>query len=297
MLMELVAPDKTLGKYKDRSTHSTPVDVKERYEEWLQEDIFISGVGEDGKVYFWKGAKRGTEHYINRIHKKIRGRVKGWLQEHRDLNYWKFLTLTVPETDIESIVTFRLAWNRFLTNLRKRFPRMRIFRVYELQERGSVHLHAIIWGIKWIPTGWLSKNWHYGRPNVQRPRSIRGILHYLTNYLEKSFTNVYVQSFMWFWRMRQWACNFPCPVDLETNSNSKIRIWGVGVGVLRGKEADFINISGFTIQLESFLAKNALLCKAYKWTLRNISRPVALEMVAGMLKYNWKAYRHEGLYV
>lgn len=295
--MDILSPDKTLARYKDRSTQSTPSDVLERYEEWRDEDIYITGVGEDGKVYFWKGAKRGTDYYINRVYTKIRERFEGWLRNHRDLNYWKFITLTVPETDIESVVVFRLAWNRFLTNLRKRFPRMRIFRVYELQKRGSVHLHAIIWGIKWIPTGWLSKNWSYGRPSVERPRSIRGIFQYLTKYLSKSFENVYVQSFMWFWRLRQWACNFPCPSDLETNSNPKIRIWGVGVCVIKNLEPILHRKRCFTIELKSFLNAVGLYVAAYKWTLNNIEYREALYMVSQMLKYNWLTYRHEGLYV
>ena len=120
---------------------------------------------------------------------------------------------------------------------------------------------------------------------------------YLSGYLNKSFANTYVQAFMWFWRLRQWSCNFPCPTDLETNSNPKMRIFGIGVCVIRDLEPVFYSIGSFTVELKSFLMRNGLYVAAYKWTLRNIPFEQSYEMVAKMLKYNWLSYRHEGLCV
>ena len=129
---------------------------------------------------------------------------------------------------------------------------------------------------------------------------MRGIYRYIAKYLGKSLNNVYIQAFFWYYRLRQWACNFPCP-DIKTNSNGKVFY----VGVCRLEGTGFLPDS-LKCNITSFLKRNSLYIGMYKWVLKNVPNERGLckpegmgayETIAVMLKYHWMEYRASGFNV
>lgn len=107
------------------------------------------------------------------------------------------VTLTAPG-DASAWVWNRTAstsWNKFITYLRRAFPGARVsfWKVGELQERGAVHYHVVVRGLKWLPVEVLRSlavssgfgPWVWvGRPRKVKG-GVKGLLGYYGKYMVK----------------------------------------------------------------------------------------------------------------
>lgn len=110
-----------------------------------------------------------------------------------------FVGLTYPGSawpDDYAVVHEHLAalWRR----LERRYPALRLAVVWRLepQERGAPHFHLLIFGLPFLPYGWLAAAWseivggdeahRRSCSRVERVRSWRGAMSYASKYLGKS---------------------------------------------------------------------------------------------------------------
>lgn len=253
--------------------NASKAEVIEAFQEWLREKVQVVAVSSDtGRLFWWQGLKRGTRAYLQRTTERLQWRFKHFMEQATDLGLWKFLTLTVRETGYESYKIIQKKWNRLLTRLRQKFPGLRFLRVWEFQKRGSVHIHALLYGIRWLDKAWVAKLWGT-LPWVSMPRSRHGVFFYIAKYVVKGFSNVEANAFFWLWRARQWASNVSL-VPRTTNSKRAHGI-GVSVGLPDGREA------GFVASLERNKLYGVLWCLERE----------GVEVAARMLRKGWADMR------
>lgn len=90
------------------------------------------------------------------------------------------------------------AWNRYINGLRKKYGKMAVFRVWEAQENGYPHLHAILffkekefevfhhngaWRVH--EKGELAEGWNCGFSDFEALGSVHGGIRYVAKYLGK----------------------------------------------------------------------------------------------------------------
>lgn len=103
-----------------------------------------------------------------------------------------FVTLTYPDiVDCEQARRNLRAWFR---RVKRRYPGFGAVWRLELQERGAPHFHLLVYGVRFLPVGWIRSTWcevigYRGgqtvQINVKHPRSWRGVLAYVAKYLGK----------------------------------------------------------------------------------------------------------------
>lgn len=203
--------------------------VSEKYEKWKSEKLKLSYLvhqeGFEPEIRFFLAKKRGTEAYTKMIRGKIYNQIRTALQSSKNLNMYKFLTLTIPQNGYESYQIIRKEWNRFLTLLKYHYPNVRVLRVFELQKRGSVHVHVLLSGVTYISKKWINKNWN-GLTWIEKPRSIGGIFYYITKYMTK--LNATDSVVFWLYGSRQWSSNFPCPYKTNSKKDETVQYFFIG---------------------------------------------------------------------
>jgi hypothetical protein len=231
------------------------------YTVWINDIVYIGAFDtQERKFVFWEARKRGSSVYIKWLLYKFNAYFKTVVKFCKKLHLWKFLTLTVPERQHESIEAFRERLNSFWTALKNRVKRrtgrrLFYFKVYELQKDGSLHTHYVVYGLRKsdIPTSWLLKNWD-GRNNIKPCYSLYGVFKYIQKYLLKGHDNKEQTALFWANSIRTYSTNFHHHEKLvsllPTTNNSNVFI---GFGVWK---TNFVNI-GVEKMLEY--------CKAQKW--------------------------------
>ena len=142
------------------------IDFKEvvrRYEDWKKQTVWIGYIKEDVPIIrFFQGKKRGDKRYCKSVKRKIISSIVDFAEKKQNWRYWKVITLTIKISDPTlSYEICRSAWNRLLTHLKYipaarrkngiRKRELKILRVFELQKRNVVHVHVLLYGIKYIP--------------------------------------------------------------------------------------------------------------------------------------------------
>lgn len=231
------------------------------YTTWLNDYLYIGAYDVNKeKFIFWLARKRGSKQYVNFLLYKFNEYFKHVVKHCKKLSLWKFLTLTVPERQHESIEAFRENLNSFWTALKNRVNRRtgrKLFylKAYELQKDGSLHAHYVIYGLRKsdIPTSWLLKNWE-GRNNIKQCYSLYGVFNYVRKYLLKAHKNMGQTSLFWANRIRSYSTNFHHHESLisllRLTNNSNVFI---GFGVWK---TNFMEIS---------LWQMLEYCKSQKW--------------------------------
>lgn len=116
------------------------------------------------------------------------------------------VTLTAPgDVEVEAWnESAAKCWNTFITYLRRTFPgaQLEFWKVAELQERGAVHYHIVLRGLRWLPVEILRAlavsagfgRWVWiGRPERRRG-GVKGLLGYYGKYMVKGTR---------FWELKQ----------------------------------------------------------------------------------------------
>jgi hypothetical protein len=173
-------------------------------------------ISEAGKVDYvaLKCAKRGNDVYVNRVTRRLEG--IGRRIPYMELDFWGnpetnmiFVTLTY-DTKLcgfaEAWKNIGVEWNRYLSNLRKQYGKLSVFRTWESFGNGHPHIHAIIffdeYKFKVFPSYeknrkgktklvWrieekrgMEKYWHSNQ-DVKAVYNVRGGLEYLKKYIMK----------------------------------------------------------------------------------------------------------------
>ena len=185
-----------------------------------------------------------------------------------------FFTLTYANRDIfKSYMNSGIDYNRFMSNLRKIFPRAKtITRWFEAQRDGTLHIHALIWiGIHIDITPWiniyginvyivksyelwnkLKGCWKYGFSDIKAFVKLKDGLKYMTKYIKKSLDlntsdySLLTIALNWLFKKRSFSINykilrflFNLRLDIyKHNSNSKTILQCIGLVV----EYEFIGI-------------------------------------------------------
>jgi hypothetical protein len=118
------------------------------------------------------------------------------------LDQLKIFTLTAPgKKELGSPEAIRKwnegapdRWEEFLRLLRKRYPKLEAWKVWEFQERGALHAHGLLRGAKWIHMEYLRDcavragfGWRIQLEGVRKEcGGLKGLLGYFTGYLLKA---------------------------------------------------------------------------------------------------------------
>lgn len=144
---------------------------------------------EDGRAAVWKkgvGCGRWECPECAKLKlKKLRRRV--WRTFGNET--LRLLTLTVATgewTEEESLFAIKSAWDVLLKRLRRRYPKLKFFLVFELTKRGYPHLHILL--NQFIPHRWLSAAWgeimRSPIVHIERTQDV-GAVRYIMKYLGK----------------------------------------------------------------------------------------------------------------
>lgn len=98
----------------------------------------------------------------------------------------KFLTLT--NRDIPTFEESARRLDVFIKAFRRLYPKLKYICSMELQERGSVHYHLILFNAPYVGKDWLSKNWGnvqrgHGKTQIEQIRSMAGLVWYISTYI------------------------------------------------------------------------------------------------------------------
>lgn len=123
---------------------------------------------------------------------------------------WRLLTLTtnktVHDTD-DALRNINLAWNAFATVLRRQYPGIRYFKVLEVSDKKSVHLHIIL--NKYIPAPWIIKYWsRYWQSyivDIKAVQTIKETLNYILKYVFKSTDNFNSNKIFYIYNKRRFS--------------------------------------------------------------------------------------------
>jgi hypothetical protein len=185
-----------------------------------------------------------------------------------------FFTLTYANRDIfNSYMNSGKDYNRFMSNLRKIFPRAKtITRCFESQSDGTLHIHALIYiGTHIDVTFWkniygvkvciiksyalwekLKNCWKYGFSDIKAFVKLKDGLKYIfkyvgkSTYLYNSYNSLLTIALNWLFKKRSFSINYKMlrilfNLRLDTNkhnSNSKIILQCIGLII----EREFVGI-------------------------------------------------------
>lgn len=192
------------------------------YVSWINERLKLCCWDKEKHNFvYWYARKRGDWRYVSYLKYKLEGYFTPVIKRCKDVNLWKLVTLTHLDSGYNSRVKMSEDWNKLLTALKKRYKdkygtNLLYFRVFELQKRGSMHVHFIVYGIKskTLLESWIDKNWD-GVKDVQTPRKLKAVYYYLRKYLTKGHENIEQTALMWIWGVRAWSTNFHSVLKLD----------------------------------------------------------------------------------
>lgn len=215
--------------------------VVELFQKWRNQNEYgvLDQIQEDGgrKLILFKLAKRGNDVYRFRLLKRLEPflRNKQFKLKLAEM-HGCFITLTfnpewVREYGVwDKVVAWKeisKRWNLFLTKLRKKFPYLFLFRVWESTKKGYPHIHFIIYfqEFVYIPQEWLQQQWgaYVWIEAIRHP--IR-TFHYLVKYLIKTHEDPeHIITLVSLWLFRKRAFSIHLLFDLIPymhNSNSNL---------------------------------------------------------------------------
>jgi hypothetical protein len=220
------------------------------YLDWVNFDEFytikkkIYGIGVyvlTGKVV--KSSKRGNDVYNSRVSKKfnlIYKALENYEAEYDNAYVLRtdilFFTLTYANRDLYEVYeNSGKDYNRFMSNLRKIFPKAKtIARCFEAQRDGTVHIHALIYiGTHIDITPWINQKgkkvyiiknydlwlklkncWKYGFSDIQGFVKFRDGLKYIFKYIKKGInvdsddSSLITLSLNWLFEKRSFSINY-----------------------------------------------------------------------------------------
>jgi hypothetical protein len=225
-------------------------ELEQYYLEWVNFDEFIFiikkivGKGKFKLKYdFVKCSKRGNDVYNYRVSKKFNLIYKALENYEADQDNCYilqtdilFFTLTYANRDLYEVYeNSGEDYNRFMSNLRKIFPRAKtIARCFEAQRDGVIHIHALIYiGTHIDITSWINQKgkkvyiiksyklwnmlkncWKYGFSDIQGFVKFRDGLSYIFKYIKKG-TNIDLDnsslttlSLNWLFLKRSFSINY-----------------------------------------------------------------------------------------
>lgn len=118
----------------------------------------------------WLGVRGGVGHIRRETERLGIGRPLMLTLTYRDCDAW-------TKRDISDYIRKLRQW------LKRRGERLRYVWVAELQKRGAVHYHMLVWARARIPRPDASGMWPHGMTKTERMRS--GGVSYITKYLTK----------------------------------------------------------------------------------------------------------------
>jgi len=184
----------------------------ELYQKWVQTDEFIILEKCDDENHkpvetiIAKCAKRGNDVYLYRVKKRIREFNKllsAELDFSKSRNYkTNMLMVTLTNDQHDDIPTswkkIGEAWNRYMTNLRKKYGKIEVIRTWESTQAGYPHIHALLLfkeqqfstfqdkNGKWRILGKSEfENWEYGFVDVLAVKAIKAVYFYVLKYVVK----------------------------------------------------------------------------------------------------------------
>ena len=134
---------------------------------------------------------------------------------HRALQHFKncnvrFMTLTTNKTYYttdEAIKSIASDWNQFLTELKHRYGDFRFFRVLEISDKLSVHLHILI--NEYIPQELIVRLWtrihHSNICLIKRAGSYKDAIKYMLKYLSKDMAQPESNSYFYLYQKRRFS--------------------------------------------------------------------------------------------
>lgn len=147
----------------------------------------------DDKLYLWNARRQcgrwECPHCGKVKERKLRKRVNdGFQQEHTRL-----LTLTCSTKDYDvqkSITTLSRDWDIFCKRLRRRYPKLKFFKIIEFHRNRRAHLHILV--NVFIPQEYISKAWreiHHSPIVWINPVDSVNAVAYVTKYITKGMQN------------------------------------------------------------------------------------------------------------
>jgi len=112
----------------------------------------------------------------------------------------KFLTLTFNskcEFDIKDPKVTNVAYKKFIKRLRYIYPDIQYLAVIEFQDkykRGTVHYHALISGLPYVPKSQLQAIWGHGFVQINEITHVDNLGAYVIKYMNKNMFDVRLQG-------------------------------------------------------------------------------------------------------
>jgi len=123
---------------------------------------------------------------------------------------WRFLTLTTAKskfTFYEALQKINFDFNTFLTNIRKKYPDLKYFKVLEISKNKSVHLHILI--NKYIPAELIKKYWYMDHKSfiikIEKAEDNFKVLNYLLKYFYKNFSDNFQNEIFYLNKKRRYS--------------------------------------------------------------------------------------------
>lgn len=178
---------------------------------------------------------------IGGFSKQARLRMIKRLASVRDevLEHALWLDLTYPDVMTDSIRAAR-DLHVLEKRLRRAFPSARGIWKKELQERGAIHFHLMVFGVDFIPHGWLAENWYQvvgsGNPDhlkagtsISRVHNRRQAAGYACKYQAKEEKSESAESVggRWWGMFGDWEQDLGEIIEWVVNEVGISRVWRV----------------------------------------------------------------------
>jgi hypothetical protein len=144
-----------------------------------------------------------------------------------------FVTLTYPN-DAPNEEKAERDRSTFEKRLRREHPQAFWHWRKELQERGAVHIHLLVWNVYWIKMDWLARTWFEvvgsedpkhleAGTSLERPRTWKGVRWYVSKYMAKEQPNMGIHMlFGRVWGVTNRAAYKECVTEVLAELSSAI---------------------------------------------------------------------------
>lgn len=130
------------------------------------------------------------EHYKRKDNlSRARQMIRYYIWTNRT-PYMKFVTFTYRD-NMQDYWQFLKDWKRFVERMSRKGYKLRYLYVLERQERGAIHVHAVIFNNEYIPQDFLTEVWGHGFVWIIRINHVRNVGAYVSKYLQKDSMQYY----------------------------------------------------------------------------------------------------------
>lgn len=104
--------------------------------------------------------------------------------------YPKFVTFTYKE-NMQDYEQFKYDWKLFVKRMSRKGIKIRYLYVLEYQQRGAIHIHAVIFNDEYISQDLLAQAWGKGFVSIEKIDHVRNLGAYVCKYLQKESMQEY----------------------------------------------------------------------------------------------------------